>query len=663
MKNLTLLTALICAPAFAGDPHTISSPDERIQLLTTEENGQVSYSVTFNKKPLIGKSRLGVILNKDAFAGPVEVTKGTTTTHDETWKTVWGQKSEHRDHYSQLTLELTEKDKPKRKMEVILRAYNDGVAFRYVYPEQPNLPKADLKKELSAVSIISEKPVAWHPASSTSLVNDASFDQLRKSCRTPFTVKLADDAFVSLHEAGVVNSSDATLSLGQDKRTLTFKSSCKQGTGTVSPWRTIQIADKAGDLVASSLIPNLNAPRKVADTSWIKTGVSLWDWRCHGGKADDGFIYGINTASYIRYIDFAAKNNIPFLIIDAEWYGPERSVESDPTTTINDEKHNVDMEKISTHAKEKGVGIWLYINDKALKNFDMDRTFSQYQKWGIVGIKHGFLGGGNQVKNAFSVKVLEKCAEYQIMYNLHEPNKPTGLARPYPHYLSNEYVNSMLDSATRPAATPSEMCTFPVTHNLGGPVDRSCGLFDMDQSIARDKVHKQIPSTVVSQVAQCLVIHSGILTLPDMPDAYKRKSELFEFITKLPMTYDDTKVLDMEIGNHITIARRSGETWFVASLADEAGRKTDITLDFLKEGQTYDVTFYEDAADAHYQFPGSANKREAVKNKLPFEPVATKRERYQVRKATVKKGDTITANIAPGGGHAMWIRPQSSPKD
>ncbi|MDB4314080.1 glycoside hydrolase family 97 C-terminal domain-containing protein, partial [Akkermansiaceae bacterium] len=187
---------------------------------------------------------------------------------------------------------------------------------------------------------------------------------------------------------------------------------------------------------------------------------------------------------------------------------------------------------------------------------------------------------------------------------------------------------------------------------------RSCGLFDMDQSIGREKVHKQIPSTVASQVAQCLIIHSGILTLPDMPDAYNRKKDLFEFITKLPMTYDDTKVLDMEIGNHLSIARRSGDTWFVASLADEEGRKTNVILDFLEDGITYDITIYEDAEGSHYQFPGGWNKKDAAKKKMPFKPVATKRELYKVSKMTVEKGDIIKANIAPGGGQSLWIRPQ-----
>jgi len=304
------------------------------------------------------------------------------------------------------------------------------------------------------------------------------------------------------------------------------------------------------------------------------------------------------------------------------------------------------------------VGVWLYINDRALKKFDMDRTFSKYRDWGVKGIKHGFLGGGNQVKNEFSVEVLKKCAKYQIMYNLHEPNKPTGLVRTYPHYVSREYVNSMLDAPSRPPATPTELCVFPIVHNLAGPVDRSCGLFDMDQSIRRAKVHKQIPSTVVSQAAQCLIFPSGVLTLPDMPDAYNRKLDLFEFIKQLPMTYDETKVLRMKIGQHITIARRTKDTWLVASLADESGGELELKLDFLKPGATYAATFYEDTAQSSYKFPGPWSRIEARKKKVPFKPVKTKRELYQVRKIEVKRGDTIKARIAPGGGHAMWIRPQ-----
>lgn len=239
----------------------------------------------------------------------------------------------------------------------------------------------------------------------------------------------------------------------------------------------------------------------------------------------------------------------------------------------------------------------------------------------------------------------------------HESAKPTGLSRTYPNILSYEYVNSMLDSGQRPAATPSRVITGLFAFGTAGPVDRSCGMFDLDTFISRDKCHRQIPSTVVSQVAQCLLYPSGLVTLPDIPDAYRRKADLFEFIGQLPMTWDDTKVLEAEIGKYITLARQAGDQWFFGALADEQGRQTSVTLDFLDAGVTYDVTLYEDAPNAHYEYLGPMNMIEARATKTKLEPRETRRELYQVKKMTVKQGDTIPVTIAPGGGHCMWIRP------
>ena len=329
-----LLTATLCLPSVGTAASDIHSPDKRILLRTHADKGQVAYSVAFNGKPVIAKSRLGIELSGDAFSGAVSVSDSETRSHEKTWKPVWGQFSEVRNHYNELTLDIAEVDAPKRTMQVILRAYNDGIAFRYVFPKQRGLKDANFKEEFSEVSIISEAPVAWYAATSTTLFNNVPFEKINKACRTPFTVQLAKDCFVSLHEAAIVNSSDAKLSLAKDNRTLKYSSSCKQGTGTVSAWRTILIASRPGDLVESSMIPNLNKPSKLADTSWIKPGVSLWDWRNHGGKADDGFVYGINTESYIRYIDFAHKHGLTYVLIDAEWYGPERSAKSDRKSVV-----------------------------------------------------------------------------------------------------------------------------------------------------------------------------------------------------------------------------------------------------------------------------------------------------------------------------------------
>jgi hypothetical protein len=656
MKENFYYTSLICFFLFLAcglNAMELRSPDDRIVLRTEVTDGKVFYSVDFQGKPVIAKSRLGIELAGGAFGGSLELQDSEIRTVDETWQPVWGQFSEYRNQFRELTMDLAETGAVPRTMQVILRAYNDGVAFRYVFPKQENLSEVHYQNEFSSVKVVSDEPVVWYPKSDTALFSEQKLETVNKACRTPFTIRLSDDCYISLHEAGVVQSSDAELRLGQDKRTLTYASNSKQAGPAVSPWRSIQIVRQPGELIVSPLILNLNEPNTLEDTSWINPGVSLWDWRNHGGVADDGFVYGLNTESYIRYIDFAHEQGLDFVLIDAEWYGPEHKPSTDPTTFIE----AVDMPKVARYAKKKGVGIWLYINDKALRNFDLDRTFALYQKWGIVGIKHGFLNGGNQEKTEFSIKVLNKAAEYQLMYNLHEPNKPTGLSRTYPHYMSSEYVNCMLDGPSRPAVTPGELSVFPVVHNLGGPVDRSSGMFDMDQSLSRDKVHKQIPGTVVSQVAQCLVFFSGIQVLPDLPDAYRRKSDLFEYIKQLPMTWDETRVLEMDIGKHISIARRSRDTWFIAALANESGRELELSLDFLEPGLIYKATLYEDADGSHYRFAGPASRVEANKMNAPFEPVKTNREIYHVKQLKVNANDAIKARIAPGGGFCMLIRP------
>ncbi|MDB4345850.1 glycoside hydrolase family 97 protein, partial [bacterium] len=476
---------------------------------------------------------------------------------------------------------------------------------------------------------------------------NARYDFKPEVLRTPLTLKLTDDAYIAVHEAGVVQSSIADLRL--DDRTLTYNSKTGGAGGQVTPWRTINIAERPAEFIESSMILNLNEPSDQKDTSWIKPGVTMWDWRAHGGHADDGFEFGINTESYIRFIDFAAEAGVEYLLIDAEWYGPERDSKSDPKTPIAE----VDIEKVCAHAKSKGVGMWLYVNTKAFVAFDVDETLKQYQEWGVVGVKQGFMASEDRNSVERDLNILEKCAKYGIMLVRHESAKPTGLSRTLPNLMSLEYVNSMLDSSQRPAATPSRVINNIFVFGLSGPVDRSCGMFDLDSYIAREKCHRQIPSTVVSQVAQCMLFPSGLVTLPDIPDAYRRKADLFEYIAELPMDWDQTIALEAEFGQYITLARQAGDAWFVAALANEAGRTTSVTLDFLEEGVTYDVTLYEDGRNAHYEYLGPMNKREARAKKIELKVKETRRELYQVKRITAKKGDVIPLVIAPGGGHCM----------
>jgi alpha-glucosidase len=663
-RFICVAVVFLAGQAFAATQRVaLRSPDGKIEATLLGESGRVSYSVTLNGKEIISPSALGLTSGADTVLEIQEVIRSSA---DTAWEPVWGFQKTNYDRYNEVQLMVG----GTSEQTIIFRAYDDGVAFRYGIPEGRTFGEKAYVQETSEISFVSEQPTAWFPLSQV-LVSDAvdlntweSGDgKINKNARyefkparirTPFTVKLSGQACISVHEAAVVHADEDWLSL--EGNTLTVLSNLKTAGDSVTPWRTIQIAEKPGGLIASSLLVNLNKPCELEDTSWIKPGVTLWDWRVHGAHADDGFVYGLNTESYIRFIDFAAEAGVEYLMLDAEWYGPERDAKSDPKTAIAD----IDIEKVCAHAKAKGVGIWLYVNTKGLEKYDLDETFTLYNQWGVVGIKHGFLGGGSRAKNEFSHTVAKKCAEYHIMYVVHESEKPSGVERTLPNILSYEYVNSMLDSGTRPSATPSRVINNLFVFGLSGPVDRSCGMFDLDSYITREYCHRQIPSTVVSQTAQCLLFPSGLVTLPDMPDAYRRKADLFEFVGQLPMNYDETKVLDAEFGKTITLARKAGDAWFVGALADEQGRSTSVLLDFLEEGISYDVTLYEDAPDANYEYIGPMNKQEARKTKQELKPQKTKRELYQVKKITAKKGDSIPVVIAPGGGHCMWIRPQGS---
>jgi alpha-glucosidase len=661
IARAAVFSGLMAGGSSAGE--LLTSPNGKIEVNVLGDSGRMTYSVRLNGTEIMGPSSLGLASNVSASLQVVEVSRSSA---DTTWESVWGAQKTHHDRYNEIQLKVG----GASEQTIIFRAYDEGVAFRYQIPDSRKFSDAAYRYELSQIAFVSEKPIAWFPLTQV-LVSDAvdvntwespppGKDKVGKNTRysfkpatlrTPFTVQLSGQAYLSVHEAAVVHSDEAMLSL--DGNTLTVLSHMKTAGGSVTPWRTIQIAETPGGLIESSLILNLNEPCELEDTSWIKPGVTMWDWRAHGALADDGFVYGLTTASYIRFVDFAAEAGVEYLMLDAEWYGPERDPKSDPKIAIPE----IDIEKVCAYAKQKGVGIWLYVNTKGLEKYDMDETFRQYQTWGVVGIKHGFLGGGSRAKNEFSHEVVKKCAQYHLMYVVHESEKPTGVERTWPNILSYEYVNSMLDSATRPSATPSRVINNLFVFGLSGPVDRSCGMFDLDSYITREYCHRQLPATVVSQTAQCLLFPSGLVTLPDIPDAYRRKADLFEFIGRLPMNYDETKVLEAEMGQYISVARKAGDQWFAAALADEQGRSTSIQLDFLDEGVTYDVTLYEDAPDANYEYIGPMNKAAARALKQELTAQKTRRELYQVKTIIAKKGDTLPVVIAPGGGHCMWIRP------
>ncbi len=396
-------------------------------------------------------------------------------------------------------------------------------------------------------------------------------------------------------------------------------------------WRTIIIGDTPGDLIVSNLLQNLNHPVSIDDVSWIKPGKSMWDWRVWDYKTKDGFTYGLNTTSHLRFIDFASQNNIDYLLMDADWYGAEFSEDSDPSSANG----LINIEKNLKYAKEKGVKIILYLNDIGAKRFGLERILKQFSDWGAAGVKYGFMQGHNQEKVVYTRKVIEMCAKYKLLVDFHDqPVPPSGNSCTFPNIITRGYCHSQADA--KRSYWPETAVSSPFINGLTGSLDLCNGWYDLDGAESRERVFEPIPGTVAAENAKLVVNYSGLSVLPDAPEEYLKKPDLFEFIRVLPNTFDEVKIFNDVIGESITVARRSGNQWFMGSLTNRDARTLSILLDFLEKGVKYNITLYEDADDTYF-----------IDNK----------EAYKVKRITGDNTTVIKANLAAGGGQAIWIRP------
>jgi alpha-glucosidase len=405
----------------------------------------------------------------------------------------------------------------------------------------------------------------------------------------------------------------------------------------------IGVASGPGSLIESDILLNLNDPNRLADTDWIEPGVATWDWRVRGATTDDGFTYGLDMESLRRLIDFAGEHDFPYALIDGGWYGHEG--EGDPTTAID----RLDVPELVEYAAERGVDIVLYVTSEPLRREGPETVLETYADWGVAGIKHGFLDENDQDAVRFVHELLELTAEYEMVYDVHEGYQPTGVRRTYPHFLTREYSRTLGDgepgrfiepdtaSAER-FASPAYHATLPFLQNALGPLDASPGLFDLETEGERKNIPARIPSTLAAQLARCVIISTGLLTLPDHPEAYRERAELFQFVDDLPrpLTWDETRVLDAAIGDRVAIARRRGDTWYLGAQTDEEARTMEIECSFLESGRDYTARIYADGEDAHYvEDPTAAT----------------------VSESSVSEGTTLSVELAPGGGLAATFRP------
>ncbi len=608
---------------------TLTSPDGKLDLQIELTENKLNYRITQEGKEKVGVSGLEIFPN-----AAVSILDASESENDSHWQPVWGQHSHIRDNYKELQLGIVSNGV---NGTLFARIYNEGVAFRFVLDKGQKPGEASFKCEYT----FPEASNYFSPAGESEPLGPVTFNGLRDYLQTknkrkisvPLVIASPDESYMAILESDLYASSgiaSMNLGIGESGNIVSVNSVELNENEWTSPWRVILFGEKAGDLVVNTVPINLATPCQIENTDWIKPGKTLWDWRVHGYTAPDGFVYGIDNESYYRFIDFAAENDIDYFLIDDAWY-------KHVTKGHFELSEKLDLQKVIEYASEKEVDLMLYY-DRRHGEYGDDELFPYYQSLGMKGIKYGFMGG----KVDFTREAIQKSAKSQLLIDFHDGPVPfTGMHRTYPNAITREYCHAQQDS--RRAFTPESFIKMALINAITGPLDMNNGNFDLTGINAglRQKgprIQHSYFSTVASEAARTLVIFSGLVCIPDAPEAYAAKPDLFEFIQLMPVgKWDESRVLHSKMAEYITTARRSGNEWFIGSVYNQQGGTLNITLDFLEEGKTYDVTYYEDAENTH---------------------CATNPEAYQIRKGTVKKGDVVKAVMAPGGGHCMWIRPE-----
>ncbi len=607
----------------------MQSPDKLTTAKLEVIEGVLKLNLIYKNEILLSGVDLNLTENEEHILKNTKVLKVTKNSFNETWETINGKNKEVINQYNSFIYQL--ENEAKQKLDLEIRVYDDGMAYRFLLPQGYGT--------LNENSMLSfgENFTLWAYNGENHNIGPVKIsDYNGKVVRNPVVFKTSEGNYLSIHEGAIFDHAPFNLNTvqGEAKLNLSQQVDAAQKE-TKTSWRAFITGSSAGSLVESNLLVNLNEPCKIEDTSWIKTGRAMWDWRVWGYTAEKGgFEYGLNTISHKRFIDFSAKNNIQFLLIDADWYGPEFSNDSDPTKA----REGVDIEECMRYAKSKGIGVILYLNDIGAKKFGLETILKQFSDWGAAGVKYGFMRGSVKQNVLNTRKIVELCAKYKLTVNFHDnPIAPSGDRRTWPNLITKEFGHSQSDA--KRSYFPETMVTAPFVNMIAGPLDLCNGWFALNSAYGngRHKVFEEIPGTVAAEVAKLIVVYGGIFVMPDAPEEYLKKDDLFDCIRQMPAKFDSFKVLSGEIGEYISVARGSGEEWFVGSLTNRDAREIEVRFDFLDENTDYIATLYQDADDTHFM-----NNKEA----------------YKIQKnVKLKKGSTLKIKLAPGSGHSMWIRP------
>lgn len=664
----------------------LASPDASIQLnffLTSE--GQPAYQVNFNGKSVIDSSLLGFAFKDEASMDKdFQVMKRTSSAVSDTWEMPWGEQREVLNSYNEHKLFLQEKNGKKRKLNLVFRAYDDGVAFRYEFPEQEGFTSLTIMDENTEFALTGDHDVWWIPGDWDSyehLYNHTKYseiDTIGKSkhpnligcyvpeiaVNTPVTMKTADGVYLSFHEAALTNYPGITLKKTDGSLSMTSELVGSERLGHKAqvsvpfqtPWRMIQIADRAGDLIESKMILNLNEPNKLGDISgyfkpikymgiWWHMHLDKNSWDLAAGK------HGATTAEAKRMIDYASEYNIEGLLVEGwntgweHWIGFEdREGVFDFVTPYPD----YDIEEVVRYGKEKGVQIIMHHETSAAPRTyeqQLDTAYRLMNRLGIHAVKTGYVGPiipkgefhhGQWMVNHYR-KVLDTAAKYQVAVNAHEPIMATGIRRTYPNAISREGLRGQEFNtwSVEGGNSTDHLTVVAFTRMLAGPIDYTPGIFRRDLNPYRTNT---LNTTLGHEIALYVVIYSPVQMIADLPE-HIGNHPFMEFIKEVGVDWEQSIVLDGEIGDFVTIARqeRGTDRWFIGAITDENERHSEISLDFLPEGKTYIAKMYMDGDQAN--FNGNLTD-------------------YKMELKEVKKGDKLSMRLAPGGGAAISLIPR-----
>ncbi|MGP1481209.1 MAG: glycoside hydrolase family 97 protein [Hoylesella enoeca] len=693
MKRFLLTASLFLGLAFTLNAAEMASPNGAIKVNFELNNGVPTYSVTFRGKMMIKPSRLGYELSgAENLLDGFTLLGQETAQQDETWKPVWGENSEIRNHYTELLVKLVQPS-TDRYMNIRFRVYDEGVGLRYEFPQKGKLNHFVVKDERTEFAMTGDHIAWWIPgdydtqeyeytrsklSEIRSLLTKAVTDNLSQTTfsttgvQTSLMLKTADGIYMNLHEAALVNYPAMHLNLDDKQMVftswLTPDAQGKKGylqTPLNSPWRTIMITDDARKVLASNLILNLNEPCALGDTSWIHPVkyVGVW-WEMISGKSEWAYTHqyptvklgetdyihaapsgkhGANNANVRRYIDFASANGFDAVLVEGwnigweDWAGNSKEHVFEFLTPYPD----FDIKALNAYAHSKGVKLIMHHEtSSSVMNYEkyMDRAYQLMNTYGYDAVKSGYVGNiiprgehhYSQIEINHYLHAIKRAADYHIMVNAHEAVRPTGLCRTYPNLIGNESARGTEYQAFG-GTKPGHTAILPFTRLQGGPMDYTPGIFEMDCANG-----SHCNSTICGQLALYVTMYSPLQMAADFPENYEKHPDAFQFIKDVAIDWDKSIYLEAEPMEYISVARKAKGTdnWFVGGVTGEQAHRSDITFHFLDKGRKYEATIYRDGTDADYK---------------------TRPQSYKIEKLTVTAKTKLSINSVPGGGYAISL--------